>query len=241
SAKNLSLPIAAGSEEAHGDCVDCHLCVTTCPTGIDIRDGLQMECIGCAQCIDACDEVMTRLKRPRGLIRYSSQAAMTGERKHILRPRVFIYATLLLALSTAFTLVLINRGPARITLLRGLGAPFVEMQQGEIGNQVRIHLINRQDNPRTFAIAAEGVAGARVQSEDFPLTLGPGESRTVPALLIVPAGEFTRGACNITVIFCSDPDFVQRSAYKLLGPGNTHGLTDESSRQSDQPTRENQS
>jgi len=79
-----------------GDCVACNRCVHVCPTGIDIRHGLQMECIGCTACIDACDEVMTRLHRPRGLIRYDSQSAFAGRPTHWLRPRTLLYGVLLL-------------------------------------------------------------------------------------------------------------------------------------------------
>lgn len=88
--KTVSLPLVDGAGSARGDCVDCGLCVATCPTGIDIREGLQMECVHCAQCIDACDAVMTKLGMPRGLIRYSSQDAIEGKQARFLRPRVVI-------------------------------------------------------------------------------------------------------------------------------------------------------
>src|SRR4026207_287405 len=82
--------------DQRGDCIDCKACVQVCPTGIDIRQGLQMECIGCTACIDACDAVMTKLHRPRGLIRYDSQEAFTGGRTRWIRPRIIVYFVLLL-------------------------------------------------------------------------------------------------------------------------------------------------
>ena len=78
-----------------GDCIDCGACVVTCPTGIDIREGLQMECIHCTQCMDACDSIMDRVGRPRGLIRYSSRDELAGAPRRILRPRVVLYPLLL--------------------------------------------------------------------------------------------------------------------------------------------------
>ena len=90
------LPVAddRGPAVARGDCVDCGACVAVCPTGIDIRDGLQMECIGCAQCADACDTVMTKLRRPGHLIGYTSKAALAGAPTRLLRPRMIAYPSL---------------------------------------------------------------------------------------------------------------------------------------------------
>ena len=107
--------------EPKGDCIDCGLCTDTCPTGIDIRDGLQMECVACTQCIDACDGVMDRIGKPRGLIRFSSQARMEGEPGRLVRPRVILYPLVLLALMSVFGVVLASKQPADVTLLRGMG------------------------------------------------------------------------------------------------------------------------
>src|SRR5690242_3744534 len=86
-------------QPGRGDCIDCNACVVACPTGIDIRDGLQLECIACAQCADACDGIMTKIKKPLGLIRYGSQIALeTHEKSRILRPRVVVYPVLLAVL-----------------------------------------------------------------------------------------------------------------------------------------------
>jgi cytochrome c oxidase accessory protein FixG len=112
----------AGTDGA-GDCVDCYRCVSVCPTGIDIRNGTQLECVGCANCIDACDEVMTKLDRPPGLVRYDSQRGFeTGARKFA-RGRVLVYGVLLLAGITMFTLALTRRRPFEATLVRPGGRP----------------------------------------------------------------------------------------------------------------------
>ncbi len=117
-----SLPIL-NSEKSRGDCVDCALCVNVCPTGIDIRDGLQFECIGCAQCIDACDAVMDKISRPRGLIRYSSQASIASAPQKLIRPRVLIYSFIVLALLGLLTFLIITKSPADAVVLRAPARP----------------------------------------------------------------------------------------------------------------------
>jgi uracil phosphoribosyltransferase len=105
-----------------GDCVSCNRCVHVCPTGIDIRQGLQMECIGCTACIDACDAVMTKLKRPAGLIRYDSQAAFAGNITRWLRPRTFLYGALLAAGASVALWAISTIRPANLGITRMTGA-----------------------------------------------------------------------------------------------------------------------
>ncbi len=126
-----------------GDCIDCGACVDTCPTGIDIRNGLQLECVACTQCIDACDSIMDRMKMPRGLVRFTSQNRMDNEGARIVRPRVIVYPAILVILLTAFTIVLAGKESSDITLLRGFGLPYTEINPGEITNQVRVKIKNR--------------------------------------------------------------------------------------------------
>jgi cytochrome c oxidase accessory protein FixG len=204
-----------------GDCVDCRLCVATCPTGIDIRNGLQMECIACTQCIDACDAVMTRLERPTGLIRYSSQAAMAGERRRIIRPRIVLYPLILLAVSVAWVLTFRSQGLADITVLRGMGRPFVQLAGGEVSNPVRIKIVNRGGAAATFEIAG-ATPGLRIVSESPTLTLEPGSNRTVPAELILPGSAFDRGSRDVQVRI-SAGEFSRTVVYRMLGPGNAGG------------------
>ena len=92
---------AAAEGQKEGDCIDCYKCVAVCPTGIDIREGLQLECIGCTACIDACDEVMEKIEKPKGLIRYATGSSLKGIQSKFLKPRVAIYTVLLVAVVTA--------------------------------------------------------------------------------------------------------------------------------------------
>jgi cytochrome c oxidase accessory protein FixG len=207
-----------GSPAAAGDCVDCHLCVVTCPTGIDIRDGLQMECIGCAQCIDACDAVMDRVGRRRGLIRYTSQSAVEGARLRLLRPRVVLYPLLLLALTVTLVLTLAGRAAADVTLLRGGGRPYLTLPSGEIQNDVRVKIVNRTREPRTYHLDVEGIQGARITCAVAPIEVAGGGSLTVPASVVVAHDAFTLGRVTARIVVRDDRDFKRALGCRLQGP-----------------------
>ena len=143
-----------------GDCVDCFRCVMVCPTGIDIRNGLQMECIGCANCIDACDAVMDRIGKPRGLVRYDSQRAFRGEpRRSLLRPRVFVYIFLGLLGLTVAGLAVHSREHFQANLLRARGLPYQVVGE-RLRNLYNVHLQNKSDSPDVFRITVDTGAHA---------------------------------------------------------------------------------
>jgi cytochrome c oxidase accessory protein FixG len=146
--------------KAAGDCVDCGLCVQVCPTGIDIRNGLQLECIACTQCIDACDGVMARLGRRRGLIDYRSWVGLTGERAvRILRPRVAIYGVLLAAVGVAFGSALATRVPIGLQVSHNREALYTRAADGRLGNAFTLHVENRDRVERSLRIRIEGGDG----------------------------------------------------------------------------------
>ncbi len=213
----VSLDVLPEAAPRAGDCVDCRMCVTTCPTGIDIRDGLQMECIGCAQCIDACDAVMDKIGRPRGLVRYSSQARVAGERARILRPRVVIYPVILLGALALMVVTLQRAGVAEAALLPRTGKPFYELPTGEISNQFRVRLVNRAGAPAVFTLSMHGDA-ARLIVEENPLVLKPGESRTTPITLAIARDAFTHAAVDVTLRVSTDSGFMKDLSFHALGP-----------------------
>lgn len=203
---------------AKGDCVDCDMCVSVCPTGIDIRDGLQFECVGCAQCIDACDAVMDKLKLPRGLIRYSSQKADQGERSKLLRPRVMIYPALVLALLTILGVLLATRAPATVTVLRGLGRPFTITQANEVENVMRLKITNRSEKPMRFRVTVIDPPGVTAASTDAELSLAPGQMSLEPLRITAPPELFKAGILSATVRVTSDDGFTADYPCQLLGP-----------------------
>jgi cytochrome c oxidase accessory protein FixG len=142
-----------------GDCIDCYKCVAACPTGIDIRNGLQMECVGCANCIDACDEVMARVDRPKGLVRYDSQRGLGGEaRQRFFRPRVFLYAALGLLGLAVFGFTSGRRSSFEVHVLRTRGMPYV-IDEGHIRNVYAIRIQNKGNEPGVFRVTAQTAEG----------------------------------------------------------------------------------
>ena len=155
-----------------GDCVDCGICVQVCPTGIDIRNGLQYMCIGCAACIDACDQVMDKMGYPKGLIRYSTQNAIDGKYpdkdilRHTFRPRTLFYTLVLAAISVAFVYTLAQRVPMRVDVLRDRQALSRESPTGGIENVYRLQIINMDDRPHRYRITATGIDGLKITRGD---------------------------------------------------------------------------
>jgi len=148
-----------------GDCVDCGLCVQVCPTGIDIRRGLQLECIACTQCIDACDDVMTQLGRPRGLIDYRSWVSLQGLRKvKLLRPRVLAYGALLTLLAGVFVSALESRVPIGLRVIHNAESLTTRAADGRVGNSFTLRVENRDRVERSLRL--------RIEGEGFDLVAG---------------------------------------------------------------------
>jgi cytochrome c oxidase accessory protein FixG len=210
-------------ERTAGDCIDCHLCVSTCPTGIDIREGLQMECIHCTQCIDACDEVMDRIGLERGLIRYTSQAELESGKLAFFRPRVFAYSAILLIMFGAFTLSLAGKSSADVTLLRGLGAPFTVLPSGEVSNQIRIKVANRSPGERSYFFELVDAGNLELIAPENPLIVASGETEMTAAFITAPQSTFAGGEVAITLRISDGVDFSTERSYRLLGPADPGG------------------
>ncbi len=145
-------PRGKAKSEGVGDCVDCGRCVAVCPTGIDIRNGLQLDCVGCTACIDACDEVMDKLHRPRGLVRYDSQNGLAHLPKKFLRPRLALYAVLGLAGLAALALATRSRTPFEANVLRLAGAPYT-IEGDSVRNAFEVHLVNKRESRVSYTLA----------------------------------------------------------------------------------------
>ena len=145
--------------ETEGDCINCFKCVVVCPTGIDIRRGMQMECIGCTACIDACDEVMEKIEKPRGLIRYATGNSLKGIKSKILGPRAVIYSVMLVVVLSLLAINISRREDIIVTILRGEDTPYqvikneentkeheeddVEDEKSQVINHFKVHLKNQ--------------------------------------------------------------------------------------------------
>lgn len=194
-------------EAGMGDCVDCSLCVQVCPTGIDIRDGLQYMCIGCGACVDACDQVMEKMNYEPGLIRYTSGRAivegMTQKqvRKRLFRPRVLAYAALLAIIGGAFVVSLATRPALRFDVIRDRGVLGREVAGGLIENVYRLQFINVSESPLTLHLGASGVPGVTVVTADHgddTVVIDAASNRLVPVVVRAPALEVNPGLYDIT-------------------------------------------
>jgi cytochrome c oxidase accessory protein FixG len=201
-----------------GDCIDCGACVITCPTGIDIRDGLQMECIGCTQCIDACDTVMEKVGRPRGLVRYTSQEVLATGRRKILRTRVVAYPLVLVVVVTLLGLALAGKDAADITILRGVGSPFMALPSGEISNQIRVKIVNRSGADREYRIEVKEAESLKLVAPQNPVPLADGRSETATVFVVAPSSAFVEGVREVTFRISDGEGFVKDVPYRLLGP-----------------------
>ncbi|HVU04552.1 MAG TPA: cytochrome c oxidase accessory protein CcoG [Polyangiaceae bacterium] len=206
--------------KTQGDCVDCGVCVQACPTGIDIRNGLQLECIGCTQCIDGCDGIMDKLGRRRGLIRYTSLDALETRKfslRSLIRPRVIIYPVLLLALSTALVVAASSRGDAEVSVLRGIGAPFVEQGDG-VRNQLRVKIRNRSDRDEAYTLSLVDAPDATLVAPENPMHVAAGKQETTSLFVVAARRSFTQGERHVRVRVVSSHGFQKVTRYELLGP-----------------------
>jgi cytochrome c oxidase accessory protein FixG len=201
-----------------GDCIDCGACVLTCPTGIDIRDGLQMECIHCTQCADACDDVMARIGKPAGLIRYSSRELLEGHARHLVRPRTLLYPLALAVFLGGFVYTLATRDAADVTVLRGTGEPFTRQDDGRIANQVRVKIANRTTVDHDYRIEVDGAAAGTVIVPQNPLRVGAGESAVTTLFVLLPAATFEGGEHRVIVRVSDSAGFTTDVPYRLVGP-----------------------
>ncbi|MEO1584297.1 MAG: cytochrome c oxidase accessory protein CcoG [Planctomycetota bacterium] len=226
STSDVSLKILSDGDQADpgtqqtGDCIDCGMCVTTCPTGIDIRDGLQLECINCAQCIDACDTVMDKVGRPRGLIRYGSQATiLDGVKQRFVRPHTVLYPAIIVVLASVFIGLLITRQSAYVSVLRGPGAPFILQADGSVMSAARVKIQNRSDATVLYTLSIANAAGD-IESTDQAITVGPGETADEPVALRLPRDVFEGGRFVADVRIAGSDGFEKIVGYPMRGPTN---------------------
>ncbi len=200
-----------------GDCVNCGRCVAVCPTAIDIRNGLQLECIGCTACIDACDDVMTKVGRPTGLIRYDSLRGLKGEGKRLLRGRVVIYSVVALALFALAIFRFGHREPFEATVIRSQSTPFELTDRGVV-NQLTIHVVNKGEQPRDVEIQPGEVPGVTFICPQPRFTLPPFGDHELP-LVVEVSPEAYKPKMRVPVTISGGADTEpKRLELKVLGP-----------------------
>lgn len=206
------------SAQPTGHCVDCRKCVHVCPTGIDIRNGLQMECLSCAQCIDVCDEVMAKIGSPKGLIRYASLNELAGRARRTSRPRLWLYAGLFAVCGAGFIGSVFARTPFEANVLRPPGVPWV-LEGGSVRNQVEIHLVNKNAAAATFRIRAESVASARIEIGQRELELASLAHVRIPVVVVLPRVHVTPATVVRLHIEDRGTGNVRNPEFRVLAPG----------------------
>ena len=201
-----------------GDCIDCKLCVHVCPTGIDIRDGLQIACISCAACIDACDDVMLKMNYPKGLISYTTEHNLAGQKTKMIRPRLIGYAVVLLIMSSLFAYTVFNRTLVELNVLKDR-TPYRENLEGRIENVYTLKVMNKDQTDHVFVIEASGLDGLLLEG-GHRIPAAAGEILSVPVSVSVDPENIPSSANTIEFkVHSEDDNSIHRTAEsRFLGP-----------------------
>ena len=216
--------------EGRGDCVDCLACVAVCPTGIDIRDGQQLECINCGLCVDACNEVMDRIGRPRGLIgldtltNVEARKAGLPSQIRVFRARTFVYLGIMATVGLVMLFTLITRATLDVNVLRDRNPLFVQLADGSIRNTYTFHVLNKRHEARRLALRLDGVPQATFsvlgQADDPRLGVAPDSVATYRIFVQMPRAEVTLESIDIGFVLQSEQDGeVARYRSVFRGPG----------------------
>ncbi|MFZ2159915.1 MAG: 4Fe-4S dicluster domain-containing protein, partial [Bradyrhizobium sp.] len=197
--------------EPAGDCIDCHQCINVCPTGVDIRNGIQLGCIQCGLCIDACDAIMQQTNRPTGLIAYDTD--INAERRlagkppvyRLIRARTVLYAAIIAVVGGIMLYTLATRSSMGISALHERSPLFVTLSDGSIRNDFTIRFLNKAGVSRSFALEVLGLPAAEIRTSGIErgadgkliVEVGPDQTREVRVSVQVPAAKLPKGATDI--------------------------------------------
>lgn len=201
-----------------GECIDCKMCVHVCPTGIDIRDGLQIECIGCAACIDACDSIMEKMNYPKGLISYTTEHNLSGQKTHLVRPRLIGYAVALLAMFCVFAWAVASRSLVELDVLKDR-VLYRENEEGRIENVYTLKIMNKAQHAVTYSITADGLDGL-VYEGKREIKAVAGEVLSLPIELSIEPEKLPSSTNEITFHLqaVDDPSIKTDAASRFIGP-----------------------
>jgi cytochrome c oxidase accessory protein FixG len=193
--------------------------VQVCPTGIDIRQGLQIECIACAACIDVCDDVMDKMGSPRGLIRYTTTHALEHKETHVFRPRTLIYGAILGLLTSSFVVAVAVRSPVSLDVIRDRNVLFRLTDDGQVDNVYTIRILNKSERPQRFSLAARGASPLTLIAKQTEYQVPSGAVYSVP-LRVRRAAYEPLGPESIvfTVRSLDDPAVVTETEARFLAP-----------------------
>jgi cytochrome c oxidase accessory protein FixG len=203
-----------------GSCVNCTMCVQVCPTGIDIRDGMQYECIGCAACIDACDDVMDKISYPRGLIRYTTENALAGIQTRVSRPRVWIYGAVLSILLMATCYSIFLRVPVGLDVIRDRNALFRETSEGLIENVYTLKLLNKHNSDQSYRLDTRSTTPMTMLLDNPVIEVATGEVGEISVRIQVAREHLSTQSFEFEfeLMSNSDPAISAIEAARFVGP-----------------------
>ena len=203
-----------------GDCIDCGLCVQVCPTGIDIRDGLQYQCIGCAACIDVCDDVMEKMGYENGLVKYTTENALSGKHVRLMRPRVILYSLLLLLLTAGLIYGIATRVPLEVNIIRDRNALFNTTNEGLIENVYTLKVINMDKVDHQYSLSVTGIPGLNLKMDVIEIVAGSGEVVEVPVRVSIDPAYLEQRSTEISFHLnaVEDGSLAVTEEARFLGP-----------------------
>lgn len=206
-----------------GDCIDCTMCVQVCPTGIDIRKGLQYQCIACAACIDVCDGVMDKMGYAKGLIRYTTENAVQGKEVHVIRPRVLVYAGLLVAISAAVLWGILTRIPLELDVIRDRNTLYRETLEGKVENVYTLKIINMDHNSHVYNLSVKGINDLELKLTRERIEVNAGEVLELPLWLRADPSDLKKRSTSIEFMLEATDNSKLKviEEGRFLGPMNT--------------------
>lgn len=202
-----------------GDCIDCKLCVHVCPTGIDIRNGTQLECVNCTACIDACDDVMTKIGKPKGLIRYSSYNAIKDGILKIFTPRIAGYSLVLLALMTLLIYFIATRADIETTVLKAPGTLYTKTEDGQITNVYNIEFVNKTFDDVELEVRVESPPAASLKKIGESDIVVPKEGILKGLFMIkMPESEIIEMKMNVVLGIYQNGRKIETANARFIGP-----------------------
>ena len=211
--------------ESTGDCIDCNMCVDVCPTGIDIRNGTQLECVNCTACIDACNSVMDKVKKPRGLIRYDSYEGIEKGTKLTLSARIVGYSSILLILLTALILLFTNRSVLDATVLRTPGVLFQELPDGRLSNLYNIKVVNKTFDEKPIELKMLSPVG-EIEIIGGSLTAPPGSLCESSFFIKLDKKFVPFRVTPVVIAVMSEGVVLEEIKSSFLGPAHQKGRLD---------------
>lgn len=201
-----------------GDCIDCNLCVKVCPTGIDIRNGTQMECVGCTACIDACDEIMEKVNRPLGLIRYASENGILNNEPLRYTPRMKLYTLLLIALVALLSILLITRKDVDATIIRAQGMLYQEVGTDSLSNLYTIKMVNKTIKNLNVSLKLEGIPGQIKMAGDKDIPVHKEGQGSGSFFIILPKNQVKDRKTEVNIGIYSNGERIDVLSTNFMGP-----------------------